>query len=57
MAGKGNMVFYPFCKGEFPIIEGSGTYRVNGTSVALGGMETARGARLIASASHGSVHR
>ncbi|WEL58280.1 PAAR domain-containing protein [Pseudomonas kermanshahensis] len=51
------MVFCPFCKGEFPIIEGSGTYRVNGTSVALGGMETARGARLIASASHGSVHR
>ncbi|WJN52718.1 PAAR domain-containing protein [Pseudomonas asiatica] len=57
MAGKGNMVFCPLCKGEFPIIEGSDTYRVNGVSVALDGMKTACGASLIASASHGSVHR
>jgi uncharacterized Zn-binding protein involved in type VI secretion len=56
MAGKGNMVFCPLCKGEFPIIEGSGTYRVNGTPVALDDMKTACGASLIASASHGSVH-
>jgi len=56
MAGKGNMVFCPLCKGEFPIIEGSDTYRVNGVPVALDGMKTACGASLIASASHGSVH-
>ena len=55
IAGKGNLVFCPLCKGEFPIIEGSDTYRVNGTPVALDGMKTACGARLIASASHGSV--
>ncbi|MFK0310264.1 PAAR domain-containing protein [Pseudomonas sp. NPDC090233] len=57
MAGKGNMVFCPLCKGEFPIIEGSDTYRVNGTPVALDGMKTACGASLIASGSRGSVHR
>ncbi|AJQ51134.1 MULTISPECIES: PAAR domain-containing protein [Pseudomonas] len=57
MAGKGNMVYCPLCKGEFPIIEGSDTYRVNGVPVALEGMKTACGASLIASASHGSVHR
>ena len=56
MVGKGNMVFCPLCKGEFPIIEGSDTYRVNGIPVALDGMKTACGASLIASASHGSVH-
>lgn len=56
MAGKGNMVFCPLCKGEFPIIEGSDTYRVNGVPVALDGMKTACGASLIASTSHGSVH-
>lgn len=55
-AGKGSMVFCPLCKGEFPIIEGSDTYRVNGVPVALDGMKTACGASLIASASHGSVH-
>lgn len=57
MAGKGNMVLCPKCKGAFPIIEGSDTYRVNGVAVALDGMKTACGASLIASASHGSVHR
>ncbi|MBC3435927.1 PAAR domain-containing protein [Pseudomonas sp. BW16M2] len=57
MTGKGNMVFCPLCKGEFSIIEGSETYRVNGVPVALNGMKTACGASLIASASHGSVHR
>lgn len=56
IAGKGNMVFCPLCKGEFPIIEGSDTYRVNGVPVALDGMKTACGANLIASASYGSVH-
>ena len=57
MAGKGNMVFCPLCKGKFPIIEGSDTYRVNGVPVAPDGMKTACGASLIASASHGGVHR
>lgn len=56
IAGKANMVFCPLCKGEFPIIEGSDTYRVNGVPVALNGMKTACGASLIASASHGRVH-
>ncbi|MCX2683929.1 PAAR domain-containing protein [Pseudomonas sp. DCB_AW] len=57
MPGKGYRVLCPLCKGEFPIIEGSDTYRVNGISVALDSMKTACGASLIASASHGSVHR
>jgi uncharacterized Zn-binding protein involved in type VI secretion len=57
MAGRGNMVLCPKCKGSFPIIEGSATYRVNGVPVALDGMKTACGASLIASASHASVHR
>jgi uncharacterized Zn-binding protein involved in type VI secretion len=56
IAGKGNLVFCPLCKGKFPIIEGSDAYRVNGIPVALDGMKTACGASLIASASHGSVH-
>lgn len=55
-AGKGSMVFCHLCKGEFPIIESSDSYRVNGVPVALDGMKTACGASLIASASHGSVH-
>ncbi|MFJ2545084.1 PAAR domain-containing protein [Pseudomonas sp. NPDC087612] len=57
MAGKGNLVSCPLCKGIFPIIEGSSTYSINGIPVALDGMKTACGASLIASASHGSVHR
>ncbi|WP_339467475.1 PAAR domain-containing protein [Pseudomonas capeferrum] len=57
MAGKGHRVACPLCKGVFPIMEGSSTYRVNGIPVALDGMKTACGASLIASASHGSVHR
>ncbi|MNE78146.1 PAAR motif protein [compost metagenome] len=56
LAGKGSMVFCPLCKGEFPIIEGSDTYRVNGIPVALDDMKTACGASLIASTSHGNVH-
>ncbi|MFZ7447572.1 PAAR domain-containing protein [Klebsiella pneumoniae] len=54
MAGKGNMVLCPKCKGAFPIIEGSSTYRVNGVPFALDGMKTACGASLIASTSRGS---
>ncbi|WP_339533389.1 PAAR domain-containing protein [Pseudomonas mucidolens] len=40
-----------------PIAEGSSTYSVNGIPVALDGMKTACGATLIASSSHGAVHR
>ncbi|QPG62376.1 PAAR domain-containing protein [Pseudomonas sp. BIGb0427] len=57
MSGKGNLVSCPLCKGIFPIVEGSSTYSINGIPVALDGMKTACGASLIASASHGSVHR
>lgn len=57
MAGKGNLVACPLCKGSFPIIEGSPSYSVNGTPVALDGMKTACGASLIASNSQASVHR
>lgn len=49
MAGVGHQVSCPKCKGVFPIIEGSLTYKVNGIPVALHGMKTACGARLIAS--------
>ena len=57
MAGKGNLVMCPLCKGAFPIVEGSSTYSVNGVPVALDGMKTACGASLIASGSRASVHR
>ncbi|WP_414875817.1 MULTISPECIES: PAAR domain-containing protein [unclassified Pseudomonas] len=57
MAGKGNMVSCPLCKGDFPITEGSSTYSANGIPVALDGMKTGCGATLIASGSRGSVHR
>ena len=57
MAGKGNLVMCPLCKGPFPITEGSSTYSVNGVPVALDGMKTDCGASLIASNSRGSVHR
>ena len=43
--------------GPFPITEGSSTYTVNGVAVALDGMKTACGAKLIASGSRASVHR
>jgi len=56
MAGKGNLVMCPLCKGPFPTAEGSSTYSVNGVAVALDGMKTACGAKLIASGSRASVH-
>ena len=56
MAGKGHMVMCPLCMGLFPIAEGSRTYSVNGSPVALDGMKTTCGATLIASGSCGSVH-
>ena len=55
IAGVGHMVSCPLCKGVFPIAEGSSTYSVDGTPVALDGMKTACGASLIASGPKGSV--
>lgn len=57
MAGKGNLVACPLCKGVFPIVEGSSTYSVNGVPVALHGMKTACGASLLASDAHATVQR
>lgn len=48
MAGIGNMVMCPKCRGPFPIIEGAAHYEINGVQVALRGMKTACGAVLIA---------
>lgn len=48
IAGVGHNVSCPLCKGIFPITEGSSTYTIEGTPVALDGMKTACGARLIA---------
>ncbi|WP_454725136.1 MULTISPECIES: PAAR domain-containing protein [Cupriavidus] len=55
MAGVGHQVSCPKCKGIFPIVEGSSTLNVEGVAVALHGMKTACGARLIASGSQGNV--
>lgn len=55
IAGVGHKVSCPLCKGIFPIAEGSGTYTVDGTPIALHGMKTACGASLIASAPKGAV--
>ena len=55
IAGVGHMVTCPKCKGIFPIVEGSGHFRVEGTPVALDGMKTACGASLISSGSLGAV--
>ncbi|MNT56431.1 hypothetical protein D3C72_1937300 [compost metagenome] len=49
------MATCPKCKGVFPIVEGSGHLRVDGTPVALEGMKTACGASLISSGSLGAV--
>ncbi|MBX8514913.1 PAAR domain-containing protein [Pseudomonas cichorii] len=55
IAGVGHKVSCPLCKGIFPIAEGSSTYTVDGTPVALNGMKTACGAVLIASGPKGAV--
>lgn len=55
IAGVGHSVSCPLCKGVFPIVEGSSTYSVGGTPVALDGMKTACGAALIASGPKGAV--
>ena len=55
MAGIGHQVSCPQCAGVFAIEEGSKRYKVNGIPVALHGMKTACGARLIASSARGQV--
>ncbi|CAI8848886.1 PAAR domain-containing protein [Pseudomonas monsensis] len=55
IAGVGHKVSCPLCKGIFPIAEGSSTYTVDGTPIALDGMKTACGAALIASGPKGAV--
>jgi uncharacterized Zn-binding protein involved in type VI secretion len=55
IAGAGHKVSCPLCKGIFPIAEGSSTYTVDGTPVALDGMKTACGAGLIVSGPKGAV--
>ncbi|WP_242688601.1 PAAR domain-containing protein [Photorhabdus tasmaniensis] len=49
IAGKGDWVECPQCKGAFPIIEGSNALQYKGKPIALEGMQTACGATLIAS--------
>lgn len=56
MAGKGHMVMCPRCYGmPYPIIEGSSTYKIKGVPVALNGMKTACGAKLMATGSMAKV--
>ncbi|PHM72388.1 PAAR domain-containing protein [Xenorhabdus sp. KJ12.1] len=49
IAAKGDLVTCPQCKGIFPIIEGSSDLKHQGKPIALNGMRTACGAKLIAS--------
>ncbi|PHM50526.1 PAAR domain-containing protein [Xenorhabdus miraniensis] len=49
IAAKGDLVTCPKCKGVFPIVEGSGDLKHQGKPIALEGMQTACGAKLIAS--------
>lgn len=57
MAGVGHAVACPQCKGVFPIAEGSALLDVGGVPVALDGMKTLCGARLIASDPGGDAGR
>ncbi|PHM45106.1 hypothetical protein Xmau_01313 [Xenorhabdus mauleonii] len=49
IAAKGDLVACPKCKGTFPIVEGSSNLKYQGKNIALEGMQTACGAKLIAS--------
>jgi len=49
VAGVGHKVACPMCKGIFPIREGTPQTSFSGVAVAVEGMETACGAKLIAS--------
>ncbi|KGM27096.1 MULTISPECIES: PAAR domain-containing protein [Photorhabdus] len=49
IAGKEDLVACPQCKGVFPIIQGADSLTYKGKAIALEGMQTACGAKLIAS--------
>ncbi|CDM88584.1 PAAR domain-containing protein [Xenorhabdus bovienii] len=49
VAGKGDLVVCPKCEDTFPIVEGSVSLKYKGKQIALEGMSTACGAKLIAS--------
>ncbi|PHM50531.1 PAAR domain-containing protein [Xenorhabdus miraniensis] len=49
IAAKGDLVICPKCKGIFPIVEGSDDLKHQGKPIALNGMQTACGAKLITS--------
>ncbi|MEK9495083.1 PAAR domain-containing protein [Photorhabdus sp. P32] len=49
VATKGDLVSCPKCKGVFPIVERSDDLKRQGQPFSLGGMQTACGAKLIAS--------
>ncbi|CDG98178.1 conserved hypothetical protein [Xenorhabdus bovienii str. puntauvense] len=49
VAGESDLVECPKCEGVFPIVEGSDNLKNNGKSIAVEGVHTACGAKLIAS--------
>ncbi|WP_340618618.1 PAAR domain-containing protein [Xenorhabdus entomophaga] len=49
VAGKGDLVVCPKCENTFPIVEGSESLKYQNKQIALEGMSTACGAKLIAS--------
>ncbi|CDL82561.1 PAAR domain-containing protein [Xenorhabdus szentirmaii] len=49
VAGVGDMVACPTCLGTYPIVEGTELLKSQGKLIALEGMKTACGAKLIAS--------
>ncbi|RAX02665.1 MULTISPECIES: PAAR domain-containing protein [unclassified Photorhabdus] len=51
IAGQEDLVECPQCQGVFPIIQGAGSLKYKGKPIALEGMQTACGAKLIASQS------
>ncbi|WP_335673755.1 PAAR domain-containing protein [Xenorhabdus hominickii] len=48
-AGESDLVECSKCEGVFPVVEGSENLKNNGKSIAVEGMHTACGAKLIAS--------
>ncbi|MDE1483074.1 PAAR domain-containing protein [Xenorhabdus bovienii] len=49
IASKGDLVTCPKCEDTFPIVEGSDSLKYQDKQIALEGMSTACGAKLIAS--------
>lgn len=48
VSGVGHLVSCPMCKGVFPIVEGAIIFDYYGVSIAVEGLQTTCGARLIA---------